>query len=109
MTELKPCPFCGGEAIVFVSNSVVVMCKKCHCQTFPRADGCIAEAERNNALESVINAWNTRPIQSVVVKGNRMPTFADLTRKADEMKEAAERMLQATKELKEVVSKSWTK
>ena len=61
MIKLESCPFCGGEAMIFVSESVCVMCKKCHCQTFPRADGCIAEAEKNNALESVINAWNRRP------------------------------------------------
>lgn len=34
-------------------------------------------------------------------------TFADLMRKLDEMKEAAERLLEVTRELKEVVSKSW--
>jgi NADH pyrophosphatase NudC (nudix superfamily) len=39
MIKLESCPFCGGEAMIFVSESVCVMCKKCHCQTFPRADG----------------------------------------------------------------------
>jgi hypothetical protein len=61
MIKLESCPFCGGEAMVFVSESVCVMCKKCHCQTLPTADGCIAEAEKHNALESVIKAWNRRP------------------------------------------------
>lgn len=28
MTELKPCPFCGGEA-VFVGDTATIKCKNC--------------------------------------------------------------------------------
>lgn len=61
MIDLKPCPFCGGEALVYANDGVRVICKKCHCQTFPRVDGCISDCERFNSLDSVIEAWNRRP------------------------------------------------
>lgn len=61
MIELMTCPFCGGEAMVFVNESVFVMCKKCHCQTMPRRDSCIAECEKYNALDAVLKNWNSRP------------------------------------------------
>lgn len=38
-----------------------------------------------------------------------MPTFADLKKKIDEMKQAADRLLQATQELLETVSVPWLK
>lgn len=54
MAELKPCPFCGGEAFVlkmddhgFILFSVV--CKACHAST----NGKVKE---NGAIE----AWNRR-------------------------------------------------
>ena len=53
-TELKPCPFCGGEAFVYCSGSssngefMEIICKECHCQT-PRL--------RDN---KAIKAWNRR-------------------------------------------------
>lgn len=38
-----------------------------------------------------------------------MPTFADLKKKIDEMKQAADKLLQDTKKLRETVSISWIK
>lgn len=38
-----------------------------------------------------------------------MTTFADLKKKVDEMKRAADRLLQATVKLRETVSSSWIK
>ena len=53
MSELKPCPFCGGEAEFLVYeysvNSGTVECKSC--------------ATTSNLItdrESAIKAWNTR-------------------------------------------------
>lgn len=59
--ELKPCPFCGGEAMIFVCDSISVMCKKCHCQTRPRSDETISNAEKFNSFEAVVKEWNARP------------------------------------------------
>ena len=51
MTELKPCPFCGGEAIV--RGSIVtydhVACRKCN------------SAMLGDTKEEAIAKWNNRP------------------------------------------------
>lgn len=32
--ELKPCPFCGGEAVIYTGNGdVSIACKECQCGT----------------------------------------------------------------------------
>jgi len=51
MTELKPCPFCGGEAEVWVSDvtdRAVIYCKVC--------DARIMKPNEREAIE----AWNWR-------------------------------------------------
>ncbi len=56
MNELKPCPFCGGEARIIshrfheLSNTYGVTCKICGSETrqFYRAE------------EDAVNAWNRR-------------------------------------------------
>ena len=55
MTELKPCPFCGGEANVEEAymNIFVVACSGCS----------VITAIYNNA-EKAIEAWNRRVEQN---------------------------------------------
>lgn len=48
--ELKPCPFCGGEAKLHGESFFVVVCNN---------DLCSASTNVTNRTES-INAWNTR-------------------------------------------------
>ena len=54
MAELKPCPFCGGEAFIYYSGSpsngsfAEVICRECKCQTL-RLRG-----------DKAIEAWNRR-------------------------------------------------
>ena len=60
MEELKPCPFCGGEAkflravntISGVSESGFIECSECGC-FLPNAD--------NETEAEMTQAWNTRP------------------------------------------------
>lgn len=58
--KLKPCPFCGGEAKLFLDESRYyksqVYCKKCGVRT-----------NREHIPEIAVTTWNTRkPIDKVV-------------------------------------------
>lgn len=65
MIELKPCPFCGGKARLFVSNSVRVLCTKCGATTWTAAD---SERVGTSAVEDVIKAWNRWKKTTMVFK-----------------------------------------
>lgn len=59
MAELKPCPFCGGEAEI-VNNGyfVDVSCKDHRCRGW-------AESLMNNTEEEAIEAWNRRTSREI--------------------------------------------
>lgn len=57
MIELKPCPFCGGKARLFVNGGVRVICPKCYASTRILTDEMEYES---NAVETVIEVWNRR-------------------------------------------------
>ena len=57
MNDLKPCPFCGGKARLFVGDGVRVICSKCYAGTRVLMDNMECES---NAVETVIEAWNRR-------------------------------------------------
>lgn len=59
MDELKPCPFCGGEAFLYVDNGVRVLCSRCRAQSKTRCDS-LSCSKPTNATKSVIEAWNRR-------------------------------------------------
>lgn len=57
--ELKPCPFCGGEAIIFVvveGEKSVVACTSCGFLRYSFNNG---DTDENAALRLTI-AWNRR-------------------------------------------------
>ena len=72
MSELKPCPFCGSKAKLFVGDGgVCVMCtaafsKDCGCRTswYDDASGVYGMNDwRDNsktAVDRAIEAWNRR-------------------------------------------------
>ena len=72
MSELKPCPFCGGEARLFVSeNGVCVKCtngftKGCGCQTDWFTDSNYVDGMEGwrktkfPAVDKAIVSWNRR-------------------------------------------------
>lgn len=57
MDKLKPCPFCGGKARMFVYGGVRVICSECYSGTTIFTDN--AECD-SAAVETVIEAWNRR-------------------------------------------------
>lgn len=57
MNDLKPCPFCGGKARLFVNGGVRVICSKCYVATMILSDNMEYES---NAVETVIEKWNRR-------------------------------------------------
>ena len=67
--ELKPCPFCGGEAVINViepHEHVVVNLPPYPGGAFIECTGC-ACAMSGQSEEEVIEAWNTRkPMDKVV-------------------------------------------
>ena len=68
MADLKPCPFCGGEAEVvlipnrFIDNEYIVCCSSISCAIRPKTN-------RFRCEKKAIEAWNTRkPMEAVVAK-----------------------------------------
>ena len=57
MADLKPCPFCGGNARLLVGDGVRVICSKCYAGTMVRTDNIESDS---NSVEKVIEAWNRR-------------------------------------------------
>lgn len=58
--ELKPCPFCGGKAHLFVNDGVRVLCPSCEASSKIRVDSLIGMKVSGNATKAVIEAWNRR-------------------------------------------------
>ena len=60
--KLKPCPFCGGDARLWVwseGGGVCVRCMECYCQTSTRTDDMLSK-HIEPAVEKVIKEWNRR-------------------------------------------------
>ena len=64
--ELKPCPFCGQHARIFISEGAfprfIVRCGNSVCPKQPTVE--------TNSLEGVIALWNTRPIEDALQAEN---------------------------------------
>lgn len=57
--DLKNCPFCGKEAMLFAGNGgVKVCCSYCGCSTQTFADS--EDKEYTNAVRNAIASWNYR-------------------------------------------------
>ena len=59
--KLKSCPFCGGDARLFVNNGVEVQCTKCGIHTETLIDMQSRCGNKgSHAIERVIEKWNSR-------------------------------------------------
>lgn len=54
--ELKPCPFCGSEAQLYVNECVRVKCPKCGATTMGYVDNDCS----SNSIGKAIEKWNMR-------------------------------------------------
>ena len=57
--ELKPCPFCGGEAIPAVNYHArmwVIRCRKCNAEVWEKNDG----HYHQDFIPMINSAWNRR-------------------------------------------------
>lgn len=59
-TELKPCPFCGGEAVIHVDNGVRVICRECGAMTKCLVDSYSQGKPQGSAIKAVVTVWNRR-------------------------------------------------
>lgn len=73
MIELKPCPFCGGEARLHVNNGVRVICNECNCQTITLVDGKWSIGVEGTAVSGVIEKWNRRVKDDVDYVNSKQP------------------------------------
>ncbi len=60
MINLLRCPFCNGEAGVFVVDGVMVKCMNCGCRTV-RLDDRDKTYDAKFAIDKVVSSWNRRP------------------------------------------------
>jgi len=60
MPELRPCPFCGGKAVLFANDSIRVLCPDCGASSKILSDAIYGFGVSGNATASVIEAWNRR-------------------------------------------------
>ena len=60
MDNLKPCPFCGGKASLYVNNGISVICPKCKARSIVLSDLLSGNKMCGNSTQAVIEAWNRR-------------------------------------------------
>ena len=58
--EVKPCPFCGSKAVLFVDNGVRVSCPHCRASSKVLVDAMTPSGVAGCAVKFVIAAWNRR-------------------------------------------------
>ena len=58
--ELKPCPFCGGEAVLHVGDGVCAICTECEARTITLIDGRAQGKLCGSAIRRVTEKWNRR-------------------------------------------------
>ena len=59
--KLKPCPFCGKKATVYVNDGIQIVCTSPHCGArTPNLTDKEFDPKESRALWLAVNIWNTR-------------------------------------------------
>ena len=61
MSELKPCPWCGGSAELHVQDGIEEIWLWFKCVGTDEVEGCGASSEGWDTLEGAVKRWNSRP------------------------------------------------
>ena len=63
MKELKPCPFCGSEATIWLSPDRRTL--------FVQCDECLTKSDLFRSIDEAVQAWNRRKIEKDEVFNER--------------------------------------
>lgn len=104
MSEIKllPCPFCGGEAIVYEDeqyNQYMIGCKNC-CAVEPMTEW--------TSKENAIAQWNTRkPMQEIVERLEEVSFLAEVYYASEECDRNTEECVLLTEAIEIVKGSRW--
>lgn len=73
--ELKPCPFCGGKAVIYVNDGVCAVCTERGATTPIYVDAYYNGNPTGGAVDRAIKQWNRRVNDGETdkaVKGDRV-------------------------------------
>ena len=66
MTDLKPCPFCGGEALTMSDKKWWVSCPKCSCEIGFEGMDENGFCGRYDTEAEAAAAWNARAVETCI-------------------------------------------
>lgn len=73
MSELKPCPFCGGEAEAYNCGPWL----RDHFMWYVKCSGCSSMTPNKPTEAEAVEAWNTRHVETCTIECNeRFANFA---------------------------------